>query len=374
MKNIAILFGGRSFEHEVSIITGLQVLENIDRKVYRPFAIYMGKDGLFRYMNILRRKDFRTDRGNYVSFSRDHKGAFFIENKPFAKKIYLDCAYMAFHGGDGECGQLQGFFDTFGLPYTSPSVEASVVCMNKVLTKQVLMDNSVSVVPGVGVFSCDVKKDLNAVLESIKKAIYLPVIIKPAHLGSSIGINIAHSEVELKKYLLESAHIDSEILVEKLISNFVEYNCAIRIRAGEVEISEIEKPLKSQEILSFADKYEKGGGKKVAGMASSVRELPADISEILRSRIKQTATLAYKATRCSGMVRIDFMVTSSGKVYVTEINPIPGSMAYYLWEAGGITFTRQITDAIEQAVLDYHDKTALALNYETDIVEKFVKS
>lgn len=374
MKKVAILFGGVSAEHEVSIITGLQVLEQIDRKNYEPYAIYLTKEGLFKHQNIKKRKDFKQNGGSLVTFGRDDKGAYFVENKAFAKKVYLEAAYLAFHGGNGESGQIQGFLETLGIPYTSPGVEASAIVMNKVLTKQVLADNGISVVPGIGIYSSDVKNDLDGVIAKVKKAIELPVIIKPVHLGSSIGINIARTQVELKKYLLEAAHVDTEILVEKLLTNFVEYNCSVRMRGDEIQTSEIERPISSDEILSFADKYEKGGNKKQSGMASLNRELPAKISDILKTRIEETAKEAFIACRCKGMVRIDFMATSSGKVYLTEINPIPGSMAFYLWEASGITFTQQISDLIEQAILDWHDRSSLKLNYDSDIVEKFVKS
>lgn len=374
MKKVGILFGGVSAEHEVSVITGLQVLEQIDRKAYEPYALYLTKQGVFKYQNIKKRKDFNLNGGTTVTFGKDENGAFFSEGKAFGKKVYLDACYLAFHGGNGESGQVQGFLETLGIPYTSPDVEASVITMNKVLTKQVLTDNGINVVSGVSVFSSDIKDDIDKVVAKIKKETSFPVIVKPVHLGSSIGINIAKKEVELKKYLLEASHVDSEILVEKLLTNFVEYNCAVRMKGSDIETSEIERPINKDEILSFADKYQRGGNKKQSGMASLNRELPAKISKILKDRIEETAKKAFVACRCKGMVRIDFMAVSSGKIYLTEINPIPGSMAFYLWEASGITFTQQISDLIEQSVLDWHDKSSLNLNYDSDIVEKFVNS
>jgi D-alanine-D-alanine ligase len=375
MKKIAVIFGGVSAEHEVSIITGLQVLEQIDRDKYDPYCIVLGKDGLFRHQpRVKKRKDFKIDKGSIINFGKDESGGYFVESRPLAKKNRIESAYLALHGGNGESGQVQGFLDTLGIPYTSPDVEASATTMNKVMTKQVLSDTGINVVPGISVFSKDIKENIDNVMATIKKSISVPVIVKPVHLGSSIGINIARTEIELKKHLLEASHSDSEVLVEKLLSGFTEYNCAVRRRGDEVETSEIERPINHDEILSFADKYQRGGNKKQSGMASLNRELPAKISQILKSRIEETAIEAFEACRCKGMVRIDFMVTSSGKVYLTEINPIPGSMSYYLWEASGYTFTQQITDLIEQSILDWHEKTSLDLSYETDIVEKFVKS
>ncbi len=374
MKKVAVMFGGVSVEHEVSVITGLQILEQIDREKYFPLPIYVDKKGIFHLKpNISKREDFYRSQDVVIFFGKDKDGVYIGKGKLLIDKQYIDCAYLAFHGGYGESGPVQGFFETLELPFTSPGMEASAITMNKVLTNQVLRDNKIQVVAGISVFSKDIKKDIQKTVLGIKKVVGLPVIIKPVHLGSSIAINIAKSEVELKKYLLEAAHVDNEILVEKLLKDFTEYNCAVRLIDGKVEASEVERPIGSDEILSFADKYLKGGNKKAAGMASLVRELPAKMPKDLRNKIQTIAKNAFAVCRCKAMVRIDFMVTKDEKIYLTEINPIPGSMAFYLWEATGITFTQQITDLIEQSIKDFEYQQSLKLDYESDIVEKFVK-
>lgn len=369
MKNIIILFGGSSAEHEVSVISGLQVLENIDRKKYTPYAIKLTKDNLFEfYDGFKNRKDYLKIKPQIISFGKDEQGAFFQTSGLLKYKTYIDAAYLAFHGGNGESGQMQGFLEILNIPYTSPTVEASAISMNKQVTKQVLKDCSVKTVEGVSVCDEDIKADVDKVVKNIR--LKLPVIIKPAHLGSSIAINIAKTEVELKKYLLEAAHVDTEIVVEKLIKDFTEYNVSVRKIDGKIKLSEIEKPLSSDEILSFADKYQRGG-KKTGGMASLQRELPAKISKTLEKQIKQLAVDVFKAIRAKGMVRIDFML--SGKnIYVTEVNPIPGSMSFYLWEASGVSFKEQISDLIEQCIKDNQDRLSKRLDYDSDIVEKFV--
>jgi D-alanine-D-alanine ligase len=159
-------------------------------------------------------------------------------------------------------------------------------------------------------------------------------------------------------------------LIEKFIKNFTEYNVAVRKVNGKIETSEIEKPISSDEILSFADKYQRGG-KKTGGMASLLRELPAKISKTLEKEIKQLAVDVFKAIRGKGMIRIDFMVQNKN-IYVTEVNPIPGSMSFYLWEASGISFKQQITDLIEQSIIDNEERLSKRLEYKTDIIEKFV--
>lgn len=356
MKNVIILFGGASAEHEVSVISGLQVLEKIDKKIFKPFAVKLTKNNLFEYYEGLEsRKDYLKIKPQTINFGRDAKGAYFTSNNLFKNKIYIDIAYLAFHGGNGESGQVQGFLETLNVPYTSPNVEASAISMNKILTKQVLEENNIKTVE----YYNDPSKA------------NLPVIIKPAHLGSSIGINIAKTKVELKKYLLLANQVDSEVLIERFVKNFKEYNVAVRKIGDKIETSEIEKPLSEDEILSFADKYQRGG-KKSGGMASLQRELPAKISKSLEKEIKETAIKVFKAVRAKGMLRIDFMLEGK-KLYVTEINPIPGSMSFYLWEASGISFKQQITDLLEQAVLDQEERLSKKLDYKTDIVEKFVR-
>ena len=373
MKNVLIVFGGVSPEHEVSVITGLQVLEHIDRTLYRPYPVHVTKNGEFRYLPRLNdRRQFLHTAGKSVSWGVDPHGGFMRLPGLLRKKIYPVAAYLAFHGGSGEGGHAQGFFETLGIPFTSPDQEASVLTMNKQLTKQVAGAAGIPTVPGMTLFSSVLRTDVEPCARAIVVRLGLPVIIKPVHLGSSIGIKIARTNVELQKFLLEASHIDKEILVEKYLSSFVEYNCAVRSIDRKVEVSAIERPFSKGEILSFADKYQRGG-KKSGGMASSQRELPARIDLKLERQIQRLAKSVFVACRCRGMARVDFMYTAKKKLYLTEINPIPGSMAFYLWEAAGISFKQQISDLIEQAIRDAEQAKIARLEYETDIIEKFVK-
>jgi D-alanine-D-alanine ligase len=244
--------------------------------------------------------------------------------------------------------------------------------MNKILTKEVLERNKISTIEYTRVFSILLSEDIEESVKKIVSTLKLPLIVKPAHLGSSIGINIAHTQVELKKFLLEASQIDSEILVEKFVQNFIEYNVSVRSVNGTVEASEVEKPISRDEILSFADKYQRGG-KKTGGMASLSRELPAKISKTLTIRLQRIATSVFEAIRAKGMIRVDFMVIGK-QVYVTEVNPIPGSMSYYLWEASGISFKEQISDLILQAIYDHQVQQSKRFEYQSDIVEKFVSN
>ncbi len=373
---VLILFGGISPEHEVSVISGLQIVEHIDRTKYTPYTIYVTKKGEFLYLgNISGRKEFLKKRRESVTFGRDEKGGYILLSGIFGQKIYPKSAYLAFHGGLGESGSIQGLLESVGIPFTSTGSEGSVITMNKQLTKEAVSNVGIETVPGVCIFSRELKTTYEEDAENIIKELGLPVIVKPVHLGSSIGIHVAHTEVELQKYLLEASYVDTELLVEKFIPKFVEYNCSVRSIRGELEASPVERPVSKDEILSFADKYERGA-KKVggSGMASLDRELPAKISHELRDKIQSLARTAYVVCRCKGLVRIDFMAAEDGELYLTEINPIPGSLSFYLWEAAGLQFKDQITDVIEQSVLDAEQRKNMELDYKSDIVEKFVKS
>ncbi|MBP9691565.1 hypothetical protein KBD81_05810 [Candidatus Woesebacteria bacterium] len=370
-KNIIVCFGGVSAEHEVSIISGLQIVETIDRTRYSTCAIYLTKDGYFQYLHDLRnRHDFKSTKPQNIAFGRDENGSFFVTTGIIPKKTYIDGAYLSFHGGIGESGQVQGLLTSLRIPFTSPDTESSAICMNKVLTKEVVETYGIQTVPWVRVLSTDVKKNLDVLITEVLTKLDLPMIVKPTHLGSSIGIEIAKSDVELKKALLAASAMDTEIIIEPYLSGFIEYNASVRSIDGTIEVSKIERPISHDAILSFADKYERGS-KKSSGMAALDRELPARITKELESEITELARTVFKLVRAKGMLRIDFMLYKN-KVYLTEVNPIPGSMSFYLWEATGISFKDQITALIEQAIKDSSLQTNLNLEYSSDIIDRFI--
>lgn len=374
MKNIIVFFGGASPEHEVSIITGLQILENIDRHLYNPIPVFVSEKGQFFKLNdIGNRKDFSLRNKTGITFGFDEK-----EKKPyistgFFSKVYIYCAINTLHGGNGESGPIAGLLDSYNIPYTSTNVESSAICMNKALAKKQVED-SIPVIPGQSFLSKEIKKSIKDIAINLTEKIGLPIIVKPVHLGSSIGIKIAKTTTELELYMLEASHLDTEILAEKYISDISEFNCSVRTLDRNVETSAIERPMTKTEILSFSDKYQRGGKKTSGGMASLSRELPANISDVLEKKIKDFSTHIYKACKCKGVVRIDFIQDKEGKIYFNEINPIPGSMAFYLWEVLGIPFKQQISELIEESVHDKELGESVNFVHKTDIIEKFIKN
>ncbi|MFZ6022420.1 MAG: hypothetical protein ACOYT9_03045 [Patescibacteria group bacterium] len=373
--SVLIMFGGIAPEHEVSIISGLQIAEHLDKSKYIPQVLYVTKKGEFHFIGELgSKKDFLKKRRENATFGRDEKGGYIQLSGIFGQKIYPIAAFLAFHGGLGEGGALQGLLESVGIPFTSSGVEGSVLTMNKQLTKQLVKEAGIATVPGICVDTFSLREKYAQTAKESIALLGLPLIIKPAHLGSSIGISVAHNEGDLKRMLLEASYLDSELVIETFIPKYVEYNCSVRMQNGVLETSEIERPMGKDEILSFEDKYKKGAKKTGgSGMASLTRELPAKISDQLKTTIQNFAKKAYVACRCKGLVRIDFMAAEDGNLYLTEINPIPGSLAFYLWEATGIQFKQQITDAIEQSIKDAATKRSYEIDYTTDIVEKFIK-
>lgn len=369
------MFGGQSAEHDVSIITGIQVIEHMDRQRYAPLPVYISKKGeLFLIKGLKTRKDFFTAKKSPITWGTDDKGGYIATVGLFSKKYHPYAAYTAFHGGKGESGQIQGLLETLSIPYTSPSTESSAVCMNKRLTKDVLRCADIPTVEGLYYGEADIKNDVKGAVARITDKLGLPVIIKPAHLGSSIGIKIAKTMMDLELGLLEAAHIDSEIVVERFLSPIRELNCSVRYVNDTIKTSEIERPITAEEVLSFDEKYKRGGKKTGgAGMASLSRELPAKVDKAIVDRVSDLAKRAFVACGCKGVVRIDFILTSDDNVFLNEINPIPGSMSFYLWEASGVTFKQQITDVIEQSVVEERKGNSMALDYSTDIVKKFIE-
>lgn len=374
MKNVLIFLGGMSPEHEVSIITGLQIIEHIDREQYTPIPIYVSeRGGFFQLKPIQNRKDFSLNSKVEIFFgySENKKIPYFFSNSFKKNPIYS--VVNTLHGGNGESGQMAGLFESYNIPYTSSGVESSVLCMNKALTKEKVRDGLIPTIDSMSFSSPGIRKDVKGVSSKIQKLIGLPVIVKPVHLGSSIGIQIARTPIESELSLLEASNLDIEVMAEKYLENISEFNCSVRTVNGEILVSEIEKPLPKEALLSFSEKYEKGGKKISGGMASLCRELPANIPAELYKKIQDYSIQIFKLCKCSGVVRIDFIQSKDGELFFNEINPIPGSMAFYLWEVTGVPFKQQISELIEDS--RYESKLSSSKRYihKTEIIKNFIK-
>jgi len=361
----------------------LQVLENADKSKYNAFPVYISRTGEWFIGEPLR--DIKT----YKNFDPDQKGLtrVFLPSVPGLNGLYaasaggffsksgkvcsLDCAILAMHGMHGEDGTLQGLFELADIPYSSSGVTGSALGMDKIVMKGIFRSMGLPVLPGKYFYRSEWKKDPEKVLnEAIELG--FPLFVKPANLGSSIGIGKAHDRESLHHAMEVAAGYDRRILVEKGIEKPVEINCACLGYAGETMPSLCEQPASWQEFLTFEDKYTRGEGSK--GMKSLSRRIPAPIGEELTSRIQDMTCEIFRFFECKGVVRIDYMLDSGlGEVYVNEINTIPGSFAFYLYEPMGIKFKQLIDKLVEFAYKAMEEKQSSGFAFDSEILEKAMR-
>ncbi len=381
--NIGVFFGGNSVEHEVAVISALQAIQNIDKNIYDITPVYIAKNGKMYsgevLLNIANFKDIpsllnkaypiyitKEDDGVYV---KTQENKFFNKNKP----IKIDLAFPIVHGTNCEDGSLQGYFELLSIPYIGCDVLASAVGMDKAVFKDVLKRVGVPVIDCFVFSSRDFLKNEEEMLNKIEKEIKYPLIIKPVNLGSSVGISKVETREDLYDAINLAASFTNNILAEKAVENLREINCSVVGYLDEFEASELEEPIMQDKILSYKDKYQSGAkgskGGKSEGMSSLQRKLPADLEPEISQKIKQYAIESFKAIGGHGVSRIDFLMNDKTKeVYVNEINTIPGSLAFYLWEAKGVSYKELINRLVELAFKRARVKENLSFTIDTNIL------
>jgi D-alanine-D-alanine ligase len=376
MKKVGIMFGGRSVEHEVSVITAMQVMENIDRTKYEPVPIYVDKDG--KWLTGQSLLEFKTFKENNlkdtkrIMLSGVHgDGNLYLhpdETGIFGKKILdkIDIFFPAFHGTNGEDGSAQGLLELLDLPYAGAGVLASAVGMDKILMKDVYKSNNLPVVEYLWLYRTHWASNKDKVINDIEKELGYPVFVKPANLGSSIGISKAKNREMLQLAIEIAASYDRKLIIEKAVESPREINCAVMGYDEKVETSLCEEPLGWTELLSFEDKYVRGGGKTTKGKDSK-RAIPADLTNQVRTEIEELAKKAFTVIDARGNARIDFLIDSEGKIYVNEINTLPGSLAFYLWEGKGYSFRTLIDKMIKIAEAAHKDKQKNMYTFDSNL-------
>ena len=379
---LGVMFGSRSCEHEVSIISAVQLMRAADRQTYDVIPIYISKKGewftgdpLFDIATYtpfdenrkgIRRVQLDLTAGSRALISREQgKGLFAKEQQVIVAR--LDCVIPVFHGLHGEDGTVQGLLELCNIPYASSGVGASAVGMDKVYMKLFFQGCGFPVLPGRWFLRADWEKNPEEVMNDIEKNLPYPVFVKPASLGSSIGVTRANDRATLKEALELAFEFDRKTLVEKGLCEPLELNCSVLGYDGEAKASEIEMPISGGDLLTFMDKY---GSNSTKGMASLKRVLPAPIEPELKERIQKLSVDIFKAMDCKGVVRIDYMFDApSQELYITEINTIPGSLAFYLWEACGLPYTKLIDRMVECAMKAEQDKEENNYAYTSDILK-----
>lgn len=346
--NIGVFFGGCSTEHEISVISASQAMAAIDREQYDVTPVYITKDGAWYTGEAL------TDVSAYRDIPallkrctpvhmRTHKGDFnlYANRKPlFGNGVvsHLDVAIPVLHGAYGEDGTFEGVLDAIGLPYAGCSVLASANGMDKITMKMILQACSIPVVDYLWLTDSRWQSARVEVIEEIEHKLGYPVIVKPADLGSSVGIGRAANREALEEALDEAQKYSQRIIVEHMIDNLHEVNCSVLGDADEYITSVCEEPIKSGDILSYEDKY-LGGTKGAKGMQAAQKRIPADLPTSVSDEIRRLAGETFRVLSCHGVSRVDVIIDKdTDKIYVNEINTIPGSLSFYLWEATGINF------------------------------------
>jgi len=385
-KQIGVIYGSRSCEHEVSVISALQLMKAADPARYEIVPIYISMNGeWFTGAPLLDLKTYQNFDGYQAGICRvwldpaagsgalmtidPPKGLFKSEKQRLVAR--LDCVIPVLHGMHGEDGTLQGMLEMCNIPYTSSGVAASAVGMDKTYMKDFYKGCGFPVLESCWALRSQWETDAEKVIEDIEGTLPYPVFVKPASLGSSIGVSKASNRDELRESLELAFSFDRKTLIEKGLENPLELNCSVLGYNDDVLPSEIEMPVTGGDLLSFMDKYLQGSGGAVKGMASLKRVLPAPIEPELKARVQALSVEIFKRMDCKGVVRIDFMydVPTDG-LYITEINTIPGSLAFYLWAETGIKYPELIDRMVDIALKAHEEKNDSNYAFTSDILKE----
>ena len=372
---VGVVYGGRSVEHEVSIISALQVFHAIDTEKYEPIPIYISKQGIWYYGDALKELENYRDipallsKCDTVLFSPNNgAGKLFFTapqgmfKKPREEKI--DVFFPVMHGAHGEDGCIQGLFELAGIPYVGPGVLGAAVGMDKIMMKSALAHAVLPLVEYDWFYFWEWTEKQEAIIAVLEENIGYPMIVKPSNLGSSIGISKAKSREALLDAVDLAANFSSRIVVERMLEPLREVNCSVLGSTDSAEASVCEEPQAIDEILSFRDKYLSGG----KGMSGSTRRIPADLPDELTEKIQKLALRSFRALDGYGVCRIDFLLDSESNIYVNEINTIPGSLSFYLWEPSGKNFAELTDTLIKLALQRSREKEKLTHSYDSNIL------
>ncbi len=382
---VGIIFGGDTVEHEVSVISAIQAMNHIDQEKYEVVPIYITKDKIWYTgkmlmdIEIYKDMDLLKRYASKVTLCKREDGFYLIKtNGMFRKDVeQLDIAFPIVHGNNVEDGTLQGYLDTIGIPYVGSKVIGSAIGQDKVIMKQIFESVGLPVVPYTWFYDTEYMNDSETILKNIQKLKY-PVIVKPANLGSSVGIKFVDSKEKIEEAIMEAIKYDTKIIVEKVVSDMIEVNCSVLGNYEHQTTSEIEEVMSTKEFLTYADKYI--GSSKVKGkmnmgskgMASAKRIIPARITKEERTQVVEYSKEVFRALNLSGVCRIDFMIDKKDKkVYVNEPNTIPGSLSFYLWEPIGKSYTELLDEMITLAIKDYKNRSKKVSSFETNILSNF---
>lgn len=379
---VAVFLGGRSPEHDVSVITGLQALKALDQGRFAPFPVYVTPRGewltgtpLEERRNYLPSPQLRGDLAEVtLGIGEPGRGVLMPKRAGFFSRrppVEFDVAVLAFHGLGGEDGQMQGLLETANLPYTGMRTLASSLLMDKAVAKRLFAGLGIPVLPWATITRTPGALPSEATLQPMLADIGFPCIVKPVHLGSSIGVGKADTIEEVRALLATVFRLDHQAMIEPFVPNLVEYNLSVAGIGGTVRTSAIERPKRAEELLDFRQKYLSGGGGKGGakgaktagessqGMLSLTRDINPDVPAEFAANLRRWAVAAFEAVAGAGAPRVDFYCNeATGDVWLNEVNPCPGSFGYFLWEAAQppILFTALLSLLVDEALARHRDQ------------------
>jgi D-alanine-D-alanine ligase len=383
---VAVVFGSRSVEHEVSIISAIQAMDAMDPRRFEPLPIYITKEGRWITGPELRRIDSYKDQSGLVNRCR----SVYLRPEPFGNRLFMeelgpfgtrrtrvtvvDVVFPVVHGTYGEDGTLQGLCELAALPYVGAGVVGSAVGMDKIVMKAAFQAQGLPVVNYLWFTRKRWQSATDEVADEVERTLTYPLFVKPANLGSSVGITKANDRAGLFGAVEVAAHYDRRLLVEEAFEGGVEVNCSV-LGNDDPQPSVCEQPIAWTEILSYEDKYLRGGkaksGSAGAGMASLTRRIPAPIAPELTAEVQRLAVEAFRAVDCSGLARVDFLVDPvSGRIAVNEINTMPGSLSFYLWEPSGVPFPTLVERLIELALERHRERQQTTYSFDSALLQK----
>ncbi|MCL6637239.1 MAG: D-alanine--D-alanine ligase [Alicyclobacillus sp.] len=390
METVAVIFGGRSVEHEVSVVTAIQAMENLDRDRFRPLPIYIAKDGVwYSHPEMISLVSFRRERLDMTLANayrvhwdpvpgapltleppsgNERRGWFGKAKAKALEQVRVSAALLALHGTYGEDGSVQGFLELVGVPYSSAGVVGSAVGMDKIVMKSVFRGCGLPVVAYQWFTREAWLEQPEQVLDRLEAQLRYPLFVKPSNLGSSVGISKAQNREQLRASIEVAQHYDTRILVEEGVADAIEINVSVLGDELSARASVCERPLTWEQFLTYDDKYIRGNFNKSGGLA---RELPARLPEEVAARVQALAVEAFHAVQARGVVRVDFLLTPQFDVFINEINTIPGSLAFYLWEPQGMSYRDLLSELISIAQRSAARKARNQTDFGSDLLEHF---
>lgn len=368
--NLAIMFGGVSCEHDISIITAMQAVKNLNADKYNIIPIYITKSGQWlsgkNLLNIEHFKNHEKKKTTQVTLMPTDNFLYKKTKLGYKKWLQIDVALLAFHGLNGEDGTISGLCDLNQIPYTACSIFSSSLCCDKVNFKYYIKGLGLKSAKFVTINQTEFENEQQKNINKLESKLGYPLIVKPSKLGSSIGISVCNNKKELNDAIELGFSLDEQLLIEEYLTDIREINCAVVGAGKDIIISELEEPIKTNKILSFENKYI--NSHKNGDMEFTTRKMPPNISKELYDKVVNTSKLLFSKLGMKGVIRIDYIITKENQLLVNEVNTIPGSFANYLFKPKDISFSKLLDKLVITAINESISRQQKIKTFNSDVL------